>query len=290
MDYITLIDRYYSGATSREEEEVLRRYLKGDNLPQEVLAERELLLSMLEPAVYDCSGAMDEVSAMVDSLAHEESMAVVPAHTARRVVLRYLLPALVVAASFALLFFLPYGGGGTVQPDASGSTSGLLAGGGGTSDTADNASVSSANEILIVLAEEPPVIVEAVNTVQPTSTETGNRLLASNASVAVPMLEPRTGCASSLHDVQTKDVLIGVLDSLNSCTVSQDLRSSWSSLSCLQNKPSCRLSILSSHGECNRILCSIASLNLNSCILHLVSRCRFLTRHKCQRQSNEQIE
>ena len=212
MDYITLIDRYYSGATSREEEEVLRRYLKGDNLPQEVLAERELLLSMLEPTVYDCSGAMDEVSAMIDTLAHEEALAVPPAHTARRVVLRYLLPALTVAASFALLFFLPYGGGGTVQPDASGSTSGLLVGGRGTSDTVDNASVSSANEILIVLAEEPPVIVEAVNTVQPVSTETGNRLLASNASVAAPMLEPRTGCASSLHDVQTKDVLIGVLD------------------------------------------------------------------------------
>ena len=48
MDYKVLKEKFFSGTTTREEEDALRRYLKGDNLPQEAAEDKEMLLAMLQ--------------------------------------------------------------------------------------------------------------------------------------------------------------------------------------------------------------------------------------------------
>lgn len=106
MDYKELIDKYFSGATSREEEDVLCRYLMRDDLPAEIMDQKELLLAMLQPAEIDCTEAMAEVSAMIENLAAKESAAVVHCTPLRRVVLRYISPALAVAAILLLMFLI----------------------------------------------------------------------------------------------------------------------------------------------------------------------------------------
>lgn len=106
MDYKELIDKYFSGTTSREEEDVLCRYLMRDDLPAEIIEQKELLLAMLQPAEIDCTEAMAEVSAMIETLAAKESAAVVHSTPRRRVVLRYISPVLAVAAALALLFLV----------------------------------------------------------------------------------------------------------------------------------------------------------------------------------------
>ena len=75
MDYRILIDKFFSGTTSREEEEMLRRYLNGENLPADIQKEKELLLAMLQTVEYDCTEEMEEVAAMIDSLAAAEANA-----------------------------------------------------------------------------------------------------------------------------------------------------------------------------------------------------------------------
>ena len=106
MDYKELIDKYFSGATSREEENVLCRYLMRDDLPAEIMEQKELLLAMLQPAEIDCTEAMAEVSAMIETLAAKESAAVVHCTPLRRVVLRYISPVLAVAAILLLMFLI----------------------------------------------------------------------------------------------------------------------------------------------------------------------------------------
>ena len=106
MDYKELIDKYFSGATSREEEDVLCRYLMRDDLPAEIMDQKELLLAMLQPAEIDCTEAMAEVSAMIENLAAKESAAGVHCTPLRRVVLRYISPVFAVAAALALLFLV----------------------------------------------------------------------------------------------------------------------------------------------------------------------------------------
>lgn len=107
MDYRMLIDRFFQGVTTPEEDQELRRCLLSDDMPAEIRAEKELLLAMLEPAEYDCSEAMAEVSAMVDSLATQEPASVPGKRTFRVVMLRYLTPA--VAAAAVLLFMFRIG-------------------------------------------------------------------------------------------------------------------------------------------------------------------------------------
>lgn len=105
MDYNELIDKYFSGTTSREDEDVLRRYLMRDDLPAEIMEQKELLLAMLQPAEIDCTEAMAELSAMIETLAAKESAA---AHrtSVHRVVLRYISPSLAVAAILLLMFLI----------------------------------------------------------------------------------------------------------------------------------------------------------------------------------------
>lgn len=117
MDYKVLKEKFFLGTSTREEEEELCRYLMGDDLPAEVLEDKDLLLAMLQPAEFDCSEAMEEVSAMIDGLAAQD-VATSRKRQLRRVV-RYLYPAVAVAAVLALLFMVvPYSDNGVVQGNA----------------------------------------------------------------------------------------------------------------------------------------------------------------------------
>ena len=109
MDYRMLMDRFFQGVTTPEEEQELRRCLLSDDMPAEIRAEKELLLAMLEPAEYDCSEAMAEVSAMVDSLATQEPASVPGKRTFRVVMLRYLTPAVAAAAVLLFMFRIALG-------------------------------------------------------------------------------------------------------------------------------------------------------------------------------------
>lgn len=117
MDYKVLKEKFFLGTSTREEEEELRRYLMGDDLPAEALEDKELLLAMLQPAEFDCSEAMEDVSAMIDGLAAQD-VATSRKRPLRRVV-RYLYPAVAVAAVLALFFMVvPYSDNGVVQSNA----------------------------------------------------------------------------------------------------------------------------------------------------------------------------
>ena len=134
MDYKVLKEKFFLGTSTREEEEELRRYLMGDDLPAEALEDKELLLAMLQPAEFDCSEAMEEVSAMIDGLAAQD-VAISRKRQLRRVV-RYLYPAVAVAAVLALFFMVvPYSDNGVVQGNAT----------------------DGAGEIVLVNVSEPPV-------------------------------------------------------------------------------------------------------------------------------------
>lgn len=117
MDYKVLKEKFFLGTSTREEEEELCRYLMGDDLPAEALEDKELLLAMLQPAEFDCSEAMEEVSAMIDGLAAQD-VATSRKRPLLRVV-RYLYPAVAVAAVLALFFMVvPYSDNGVVQGNA----------------------------------------------------------------------------------------------------------------------------------------------------------------------------
>lgn len=111
MEYDKLKDKFFLGTSTREEEDELRRYLLSDSLSAEAQEEKELLLAMLQPGDYCCDEDMKEVSALIDRFAEEESAKALHGSTARRIVLRYVFPAIAVAAVLALLLtVVPYSG------------------------------------------------------------------------------------------------------------------------------------------------------------------------------------
>ncbi len=111
MEYDKLKDKFFLGTSTREEEDELRRYLLSDSLSAEAQEEKELLLAMLQPGDYGCDEEMKEVAALIDRLAEEESAKALHGSTARRIVLRYVFPAIAVAAVLALLLtVVPYSG------------------------------------------------------------------------------------------------------------------------------------------------------------------------------------
>lgn len=125
MDYKVLKEKFFMGTSTLKEEEELRSYLMGDDLPAEALEDKELLLAMLQPAEFDCSEAMEEVSAMIDGLAAQET-ATSQKRPLRRVV-RNLYPAVAIAAVLALLFMVvPYSDNGVVQGNATDSAGDIV--------------------------------------------------------------------------------------------------------------------------------------------------------------------
>ena len=111
MEYDKLKDKFFLGTSTREEEDELRRYLLSDSLSAEAQEEKELLLAMLQPGDYCCDEEIKEVAALIDRLAEDETATALHGSTARRIVLRYVVPAIAVAAVLALLLtVVPYSG------------------------------------------------------------------------------------------------------------------------------------------------------------------------------------
>lgn len=111
MEYDKLKDKFFLGISTREEEDELRRYLLSDSLSAEAQEEKELLLAMLQPGDYCCDEEIKEVAALIDRLAEDETATALHGSTARRIVLRYVVPAIAVAAALALmLMVVPYSG------------------------------------------------------------------------------------------------------------------------------------------------------------------------------------
>lgn len=157
MDYKVLKEKFFSGTTSREEEDELRRYLMGDELLPEAKEDKEMMLAMLQPVVCDCGAEMDEISAMIDNLAADDAVPVVHARPVRKVVIRYLVPAISVAAVLALMFMVvPYSGNNIRQGSDPVAVN-------GKSDTvlavAETDQPNSATNIVTIILEEPEPVV-----------------------------------------------------------------------------------------------------------------------------------
>lgn len=157
MDYKVLKEKFFSGTTSREEEDELRRYLMGDELLPEAKEDKEMMLAMLQPVVCDCGAEMEEISAMIDNLAADDAVPVVHARPVRKVVIRYLVPAISVAAVLALLFMVvPYSGNNIRQGSdpvaVNGKSDAVLA-------VAETDQPHSATNIVTIVLEEPEPVV-----------------------------------------------------------------------------------------------------------------------------------
>ena len=157
MDYKVLKEKFFSGTTSREEEDEFRRYLMGDELLPEAKEDKEMMLAMLQPVVCDCGAEMEEISAMIDNLAADDAVPVVHASPVRKVVIRYLVPAISVAAVLALLFMVvPYSGNNIRQGSdpvaVNGKSDAVLA-------VAETDQPHSATNIVTIILEEPEPVV-----------------------------------------------------------------------------------------------------------------------------------
>ncbi len=160
MDYKVLIDKYFLGMTSCEEEAELRRCLMQDNLPADMLQERDCLLAMLNPVEYECSEAMGAVSAMIDNFAAKETATIQQRKASRRVVLRSL-GSIVAVAAAALLFFLffPYSNE-TVQDDKELLATACVNENGAYESVIENDYVNSVAQNQVAVDEIQPVAVE----------------------------------------------------------------------------------------------------------------------------------
>ena len=160
MDYKVLIDKYFLGMTSCEEETELRRCLMQDNLPADMLQERDCLLAMLNPVEYECSEAMDAVSAMIDNFAAKETATMQQRKVSRRVVLRRLGSVVAVAAAAQLFFlFFPYSNE-TVHNDKELLATACVNENGAYESVIENDYVNSVAQNQVAVDEIQPVAVE----------------------------------------------------------------------------------------------------------------------------------
>ena len=160
MDYKVLIDKYFLGMTSCEEEVELRRCLMHDDLTADMSLERECLLAMLNPVEYECSEAMDAVSAMIDNLAAKETATMQQRKVSRRVVLHGLCSIVAVAAAAQLFFlFFPYSNE-TVQDDKELLATACVNENGAYESVIENDYVNSVAQNQVAVDEIQPVAVE----------------------------------------------------------------------------------------------------------------------------------
>ncbi|MBQ5617386.1 MAG: hypothetical protein IIU90_06515, partial [Bacteroidaceae bacterium] len=160
MDCKVLIDKYFLGMTSHKEEIELRRCLMQDNLPADMLQERDCLLAMLNPVQYECSEAMDAVSAMIDNFAAKETATMQQRKVSRRVVLHSLGSIVAVAAAAQLFFlFFPYSNE-TVQDDKDLLATACVNENGAYESVIENNYVNSVAQNQVAVDEIQPVAVE----------------------------------------------------------------------------------------------------------------------------------
>ena len=159
MDYKVLIDRYFSGITSCEEEVELRRCLMHDDLAADMSLERECLLAMLQPTEYDCSEEMSAVSAMIDNLAVVETVTIMQQPVQQRRFLRYLAPVMAVAVAVLFFLFFPYSNE-TVQDDKELLATACVNENGAYESVIENNYVNSVAQNQVAVDEIQPLAVE----------------------------------------------------------------------------------------------------------------------------------
>ena len=102
-----LIERFFDGATSIEEEYRLRRILEEENLPADIEREKNMLLAMLPVPCEIPAGMEARLNNLIDSLAANEEAKKAPHPTkkpskARRIIIYTLATAAAIALTFAL--------------------------------------------------------------------------------------------------------------------------------------------------------------------------------------------
>lgn len=108
MDNIKeIIDRFFNGATSIEEEYELRRRLCEEQLPADVAHEKELLLAMLPTPCEVPQGMESRLNNLIDTLAANKEAKAMPhpmkkSSKARRIIICTLATAAAIALTFAL--------------------------------------------------------------------------------------------------------------------------------------------------------------------------------------------
>lgn len=207
MDYKALKEKFFMGTTSLEEEDALRRYLRGDDLSAEAKADKEMMLAMLQPVEYDCSAAMEEVSALIDRFDAQETVTAGSKRPTNRVV-RYLYPAAAVAAALALLFVVVPYSRNNVQSDASDVVAVTDNGEDVIAVTVTGQSAQG-GDIITVELNEP----ECVQVSEPVKTKTAEKQIVAETDVMLAL--DKENSATSPVDVPDAVVLRGVNAGLN---------------------------------------------------------------------------
>ena len=207
MDYKALKEKFFMGTTSLEEEDALRRYLRGDDLSAEAKADKEMMLAMLQPVEYDCSAAMEEVSALIDRFDAQETVTAGSKRPTNRVV-RYLYPAAAVAAALALLFVVVPYSRNNVQSDASDVVAVTDNGEDVIAVTVTGQSAQG-GDIITVELNEP----KCVQVSEPVKAKTAEKQIVVETDVM--LAQDKENNATSLVDVPDAVVLRGVNAGLN---------------------------------------------------------------------------
>lgn len=207
MDYKALKEKFFMGTTSLEEEDALRRYLRGDDLSAEANADKEMMLAMLQPVEYDCSAAMEEVSALIDRFDAQETVTAGSKRPTNRVV-RYLYPAAAVAAALALLFVVVPYSRNNVQSDASDVVAVTDNGEDVIAVTVTGQSAQG-GDIITVELNEP----ECVQVSEPVKAKTAEKQIVAETDVMLAQYKENN--ATSPVDVPDAVVLRGVNAGLN---------------------------------------------------------------------------
>lgn len=207
MDYKALKEKFFMGTTSLEEEDALRRYLRGDDLSAEAKADKEMMLAMLQPVEYDCSAAMEEVSALIDRFDAQETVTAGSKRPTNRVV-RYLYPAAAVAAALALLFVVVPYSRNNVQSDASDVVAVTDNGEDVIAVTVTGQSAQGGDIITVELNEQ-----ECVQVSEPVKAKTAEKQIVVETDVM--LAQDKENNATSPVDVPDAVVLRGVNAGLN---------------------------------------------------------------------------
>lgn len=207
MDYKALKEKFFMGTTSLEEEDALYRYLRGDDLSAEAKADKEMMLAMLQPVEYDCSAAMEEVSALIDRFDAQETVTAGSKRPTNRVV-RYLYPAAAVAAALALLFVVVPYSRNNVQSDASDVVAVTDNGEDVIAVTVTGQSAQG-GDIITVELNEP----ECVQVPEPVKAKTAEKQIVVETDVM--LAQDKENNATSLVDMPDAVVLRGVNAGLN---------------------------------------------------------------------------
>jgi hypothetical protein len=98
-DIKRFLDAYYDGSSTPEQEEILMQYFSGDDVADELLAEKEMFLEMqeIDSNIDIPSGFEDKIVNLVDGLAQQEDRAARPMQIRKSILLWFVSAAACIA-------------------------------------------------------------------------------------------------------------------------------------------------------------------------------------------------